>query len=306
MAQAADAVRTRTLIVTGASGHVGRRVLELLLDKQLSDTHIVATTRTPEKLAELARRGVIVRKADFSDHSSLDSAFKGGDRLLLISTNDIFVPGQRAAQQVSAVKAAVAAGVKHIVYISVINGASAKRTLPLMQDHVVTEEEIAAHAGIDFTIIRAGYWFENLLHSLPGAASSGTYASATGNGRVAFVTREETAIVAAAELASDRSGRSTVTVTGPAALTFAEVLQEASNALGKHITYIPVTKEAKVKTLVGFNVAPPIAELFVSFDVAISESHWSQVSPPHPAVPKRTTLAEWLAQSRAVITGEQK
>jgi len=98
-----------TLLVTGASGQLGRRVVELLLDAKAG--RVIATTRTPEKLASLAARGAEIRRADFADPASLRAAFGGADRLLLISTGDLFPLGLRLGQQRAAVAAAVAAGV---------------------------------------------------------------------------------------------------------------------------------------------------------------------------------------------------
>lgn len=108
--------RSKTLLVTGASGHLGRRVVEILLDAEAGP--IVATTRSPEKLAVLADRGAEIRRADFNDPASLDEAFDGADRLLLVSTDAL---GHRLPQHRAAIRAAVRAGVKHIVYTSLAN-----------------------------------------------------------------------------------------------------------------------------------------------------------------------------------------
>jgi NAD(P)H dehydrogenase (quinone) len=129
-----------TLLVTGASGHLGRRVLELLLETQTGQ--IIATTRTPEKLADFAQRGVIVRQADFDDPASLVTAFTGADRLLLISTDVIGVPGLRIQQHTNAVKAAEEAEVSHVVYTSLINPEPGT-PIAIAPDHYETELALA-------------------------------------------------------------------------------------------------------------------------------------------------------------------
>ncbi|MEO7911055.1 MAG: NAD(P)H-binding protein, partial [Roseiflexaceae bacterium] len=109
----------RTLLVTGASGQLGQRVIELLIEANAG--HIIAATRTPEKLAHLAARDVEVRQADFDDPSSLAAAFAGVERLLLISTDVVDGTDRRIVQHRNAVSAAAQAGVTHVVYTSLIN-----------------------------------------------------------------------------------------------------------------------------------------------------------------------------------------
>ena len=104
----------RPLLVTGAAGNLGRRVVELLLEAKAGP--IIATTRTPEKLADFAQRGVEIRRADFNDPKTLETAFAGAERLLLISTGDLFPEGARLRQHRAAVQAAIDAGVRHVVY----------------------------------------------------------------------------------------------------------------------------------------------------------------------------------------------
>ena len=124
------------LLVTGANGHLGRRVVEILLQQKSGP--VVAATRDPAKVTDLAARGAEVRAADFSQPSSLKSAFAGVDHLLLISTDAVFVPGQRLAQHKAAVAAAQAAGVKHILYTSVVSPFPSDSIIE--NDHFWTEQ----------------------------------------------------------------------------------------------------------------------------------------------------------------------
>ncbi len=158
-----------TLLVTGAGGQLGRRVVELLLDDAAGP--VIATTRNPEKLSSLAARGAEVRKADFEDPHSLEAAFAGGERMLLISTSALAPAGLRLSQHRAAVKAAVAAGIEHVVYTSgpapypVEGGA-------LIDDHFWTEQALFA-SPLEWTIMRHFLYMDSLLNSLPSAVASG-------------------------------------------------------------------------------------------------------------------------------------
>jgi NAD(P)H dehydrogenase (quinone) len=158
----------RTLFVTGASGHLGRRVVELLLEKDAGK--IVAGTRKPEKLADLEARGVVVRQADFEDPQGLEAALAGVDRVLIISTDAIDRPGRRLAQHRAAVAAAVSAGVKHAVYTSMPN----PETSPVVfaPDHLGTEQALKA-SGVSHMILRMCWYADFLIPTLAPAVASG-------------------------------------------------------------------------------------------------------------------------------------
>jgi NAD(P)H dehydrogenase (quinone) len=164
-----------TLFVTGASGHLGRRVVELLLEKGAGK--IVAGTRTPEKLADLAARGAIVRHADFEDSKGLEAALAGVDRVLIISSDAIDRPGRRLAQHRAAVAAAGSAGVKHAVYTSMPN----PQTSPVVfaPDHLGTEQALKASA-MGWTILRNCWCADFLIPTLAPAVASGKLMAATG------------------------------------------------------------------------------------------------------------------------------
>src|SRR4051794_23190970 len=161
--------KNRTLLVTGASGQLGRRVVELLLDAKAGT--VIAATRDPAKVADLAARGAVVRKADFEDEASLAEAFAGVDRLLLVSTDAVDRPGRRIAQHEAAVRAAVRAGVKHIVYTSMPNP-GVDSPVSIAVDHRKTEEAITA-TSLGFTILRNNLYTDLLLQSLPRAVATG-------------------------------------------------------------------------------------------------------------------------------------
>ncbi|MBN9549659.1 MAG: NmrA family NAD(P)-binding protein, partial [Alphaproteobacteria bacterium] len=156
---------TETLLVTGASGHLGRAVINHLLDTfKVPAARIIATTRTPANLADLAALGVSVRAADFDDQASLAKAFQGADRALVISTNELMIQGKRREQQLAAVSAAGKAGVAHILYTSLPNPEPGSPIL-FAPDHYDTEQAIKA-SGVPYTMFRNGWYDENLFMSL--------------------------------------------------------------------------------------------------------------------------------------------
>jgi NAD(P)H dehydrogenase (quinone) len=258
---------TQTLLVTGASGHLGRRVIDLLLEANAG--HIIATTRTPAQLADLAARGVEVRQANFDDPAGLAAAFAGADRLLLISTDMLMVPGQRIAQHQAAVAAAVQAGVKHVVYTS-LTRTEPGNPIMLAGDHYATEQALAA-SPLDWTVLRNNVYTQMLLGSLPRAIATGQLVAAGGDGGVAYVTREDCARAAAAALASAQTGRTTLEVTGPAVVTYQDLAQIASQISNKPVHYVSVSPEVIVNGMVEAGLPPSLAQTLVSFDIGIAQ-----------------------------------
>lgn len=137
-----------TYAVTGASGHLGRLVIDELLTCGVSAGDVVAIVRTPSKITDLADRGVQVRKGDYSQRATLNEALTGVDRLLMVSSSE---PGHRVAQHTNVIEAARAAGVSRIAYTSMLN--ADHTTNPLAGEHRDTEQTLQA-AGVPFTLLR--------------------------------------------------------------------------------------------------------------------------------------------------------
>jgi NAD(P)H dehydrogenase (quinone) len=288
----------RTLFVTGASGHLGRRVVELLLEKGAGK--IVAGTRKPEKLADLAARGVVVRQADFEDPQGLTAALVGVDSVLIISTDAIDRPGRRLAQHRAAVAAAVSAGVKHAVYTSMPN----PETSPVVfaPDHLGTEQALKA-SGMSWTILRDCWWIDYQIPTLAAAVASGQLISATGQGGAPYVTREDCAQTAAAALASPDTGNKTWNITGPDLVTYADLASLAGELSGRPVTYVPVTPEERTAQLIAAGTPEFIAKLLVSSQVAISQG---KMGTPTTAVKELTgrvptSVREFLSKHRAAL-----
>ncbi|MER8529361.1 SDR family oxidoreductase [Mesorhizobium sp. M0814] len=256
---------TDTLLVTGASGQLGRGVINHLLDTlKVSPPRIIAATRNPENLADLAARGVTIRAADFDDTASLASAFTGADRVLIISTNELALPGKRLKQHETAVAAAKSAGVSHLLYTSMPNPEPGSPVL-FAPDHHGTEQAIKA-SGIPYTIFRNGWYQENLFMALPHAIASGHWYTSAGDGRIAHGARDDMAAAIAAGLASSATESTTYTLTGPKAHTMAEIAALVTEVTGKPIEVVQLSDQALREGLTAAGVPEAFAPVIVSFD----------------------------------------
>jgi len=264
----------QTLLVTGASGHLGRRVLELLLEA--GETHVIATTRTPSKLADFAARGVTVGYASFDEPASLPSAFAGATRLLLISTDAVGAPGHRPQQHRAALEAAAAAHVKHVVYTSLTSAFDTPVTIA--PDHAETETALEA-SSLGYTILRNNLYADGLPQTLAQArALGGKLFSAVGDGKIAYVTREDCARAAAAALAAAFDGRRILDISGPEALSHTDLAAIGTAVSGEPIQYVPLTQEALSQQLTQVGIPEPFVQLIVSFDAAAAHGKLSSVS----------------------------
>lgn len=290
-----------TLLVTGASGQLGRQAVEFLLESYQGT--IIAASRTPEKLSEFSQRGVSVRYADFEDTASLAQAFAGVERLLLISTDAVDVPGRRINQQRNAIKAAEEAGVSHVVYTSIMNPGPDSPAF-VAPDHRATEEALAATA-IGWTVLRENIYTDIAFLSLPQATQMGKLFNAIGDGKAAYITRQDCARAAAAALASSFNGRRTLDITGPDAISQYDLAAIVSQLSGREIEYVPLDLETLVQNMVAAGLPRPVAEGFASFDAAIAQGKFSQVSKAVEELTGRqpTSVADFLAAHRDALLG---
>src|SRR3984885_4259724 len=169
---------TMSTVVTGASGHLGRLVVDQLLAAGTSPAQIVATGRDVDKLTDLAQNGVTVRRADFADPSTLDQAFAGAETMVLVSTTTV---GERLGNARNAIDAAHRAGVSRIVYTSIVNASTAQMTLA--DAHRRTEDYLRG-SGSAFVILRNGWYLENYTDQLPMIAPYHALLGSARDGRV--------------------------------------------------------------------------------------------------------------------------
>ncbi len=258
--------------ITGASGRLGREATHRLLEL-VDPADVVLLTRTPAALADFAARGVSVRGADFTRPESLVDAFAGVQRVLLIS---IHADGARIANQRAAIDAAKAAGVDRIAYTS-IPRPEADNPAGLVPDHAATEQHLRA-SGLEWTMLRNNLYAHLQLDTLTQAARSGQLITNNGDGRVAFVTREDCAAAAAAALVEDVAANRSYDITGPEALGDAELAQLASRIGGKPVEAVSIDDATFTAGLVSKGLPEPIAEMVASFGAATRGGWLSEVT----------------------------
>ena len=262
------------LLVTGAGGQLGRATIEELLRR--GATHVVATSRTPEKLSELQARGVEVRAADFDRPDTLRAAFAGVDRVALISTDALDVPGQRLAQHRAAIAAAVESGVKHVVYTS----APAPHPTAegsVLNDHFWTEAALFV-APLTWTILRNHIYMDMILMGAEHAIESGKLFAATGGRGRAYVARADCARALAGALVGAQ-GSEVLDVTGPAAITQDELAATLSEVTGRPVAHIDVPPQGLAEGLSHAGLPPSLVKVIVDFDVEASQGYHALVTP---------------------------
>ncbi|MFE7797157.1 SDR family oxidoreductase [Nocardia sp. NPDC057440] len=218
-----------TVAVTGASGHLGRLVVEALLRD--GSTPVVAIVRDPQKIADLAERGVDVRQAGYDDPDALDRALDGVDRVLLISGNQF---GERVAQHTNVIRAAERAGVKLLAYTSIPR--ATENPLILAQEHKGTEA-VLAESTVPHAVLRNSWYWENYFGGLGHAVETGVLHGAADAGRVAGAARADYAEAAARVLTTDGHEGKVYELGGDERLTYAELAQVISEASGKPVRY---------------------------------------------------------------------
>ena len=220
------------VVVTGASGQFGRRTAELLLER-MPASELILLTRNPDRLAHFAAQGAQVRAADFDDADSLERAFDGAERMLLISTARV---GGRVVQHQRAIDAARRAGVGHIAYTSSV-GIDPANPAIVIRDHTATEELIR-DSGAAYTFLRDNHYAEAVATAIaPRAVATGVWLASAGEGKLGTVAREDCAASAAAVLSTPGHENRIYTLTGPELLSFREQAALASELSGRPVEY---------------------------------------------------------------------
>ena len=247
------------IVITGASGQLGRLVIQSLLTK-VPASRIDAAVRNPQKASDLAALGVQIRRADYTDSASLDAAFQGAEKVLLISSSEV---GQRLAQHRNAIDAARRAGVSLLAYTSLLHADTSP--LGLAGEHVATEAWLA-QSGVPFVLLRNGWYTENYLASIPPALQHGAFIGSAGEGRIASAARADYAEAAAVVLTTPGQSGKVYELAGDEAYTLAEFSAELSRQSGKTIPYVDLPENDYKAALIGAGLPEPIAGLLADSD----------------------------------------
>ncbi|WP_257789881.1 SDR family oxidoreductase [Streptomyces sp. 3211] len=287
------------IAVSGASGRIGGKVIEILQER--GSARLVALTRTPERLAGM---GVVARAADFDDPDRLVKALDGVERMLLVSTDAVGPGGRRIRQQSNAVRAAIAAGVGHVIYTSFTRVGDVANPLAVAEDHRATEHALAT-SGMAFTSLRHNTYTEMLLMRTPEALSSGVLKDNSGDGATGYVTRDDCAEVAATLLAEGGHEGEFLEVTGPEALTQHEVAALLADITGRPVRFQPQCDDEAVSDLVKRGMTIPMAQFLTTFAQAGREGFKDTVTDvvERLAGRKPTSVADFLRANRAALHG---
>ncbi len=252
------------IAITGATGQLGRLVVQQLL-KTVPAGQVVAAVRSPEKAADLAALGVQVRQADYARPATLDAAFQGVSKLLLISSNEV---GQRAPQHAAVIAAAQKAGVQLLAYTSLLRADTSP--LGLAAEHKATEAMLRT-SGLPHVLLRNGWYTENYAGSVPAALQYGAVLGSAKDGRIASATRADYAAAAAAVLTRDNQAGKVYELAGDTAYTLTEFAAEIARQSGKPVVYNDLPQAAYAAALVQAGLPEGFAALLADSDVGASQ-----------------------------------
>jgi NAD(P)H dehydrogenase (quinone) len=284
-----------SIVVTGATGKLGRLVVESLLRRGVAPAQIVAAGRAVERLGDLADQGVRVSQIHFEDPASLRAAFAGASRLLLISGSEV---GSRERQHGAAIDAAKEVGVGEIAYTSIAHADTS--TLLLAGEHQATERLLRA-SGLPVTLLRNSWYLEVYTDQLPSYLANGGIIGSAGQGRVSGATRADYADAAAAVLTGDGHAGKVYELGGDDSYTLADLAAAVAEHSGKPIAYQDLPVDQYRQALVGFGLPEALAAVYADADRGIAAGELlvdtkdlSRLS-GHPTTPMSAAVAAALA-----------
>jgi NAD(P)H dehydrogenase (quinone) len=252
------------IVVTGASGQLGRLVIESLL-KHRPAGEVIAAVRDPAKVQDLASRGVQVRRGDYNRPETLPVAFQGATRVLLISGSEV---GKRVAQHQAVIDAAKRAGINLFAYTSILRGD--KSPLPLAEEHKETERRIK-DSGLPWVLLRNGWYIENHVRGIPTALQFGAIMGCAGDGRFSSAARADYAEAAAAVLTGPSQAERVLELAGDTAFTLSDLAAEISKHSGKTVTYHNMPEASYKEALVGAGLPEPLAAMLATCDTGAAQ-----------------------------------
>ncbi|ADD43575.1 SDR family oxidoreductase [Stackebrandtia nassauensis] len=252
------------IVVTGASGPLGRLAIEHLLARGVPAAELAAVVRDPAKAADLAAKGVQLRQADYDKPETLPAALAGADKLLLVSGNAI---GQRVAQHTRVVEAAKTAGVGLIAYTSILRADSSG--VGLAVEHLASEN-VVRDSGIPFVMLRNGWYLENYTEHLAPALEHGAWLGSAGTGRAAAAARTDYAEAAAVVLTTEGHSGKVYELAGDTSFDYSELAAEVAAQSGKTVVYRDLPSADHIAALTAAGVPQFMAELMADWDAGVA------------------------------------
>ena len=283
-----------SIVVTGATGQLGRLVIDSLLQRGVPARQIVATGRAVERLADFAGRGVQVRAMDYDDPATVADALKGATKVLLISGSAV---GRRVEQHRAVIDAAVAEGVALIAYTSIANADTTG--MKLAAEHQATENLLAA-SGLPYVLLRNGWYLENYTEQLQGTLAQGAFAGSAGEGKVSAAARADYAEAAAAALLADGQAGKVYELGGDSAFSMTELAAEITAASRQPIAYQDLPASDYAALLTGFGVPSDFAGILADSDLGIARGDLHVSSTDLSQLIGRPTTAMHAAVGAAV------
>ncbi|WP_293774567.1 SDR family oxidoreductase [uncultured Pantoea sp.] len=281
------------IAVTGATGQLGRKVIAALLKKVPAET-IVAAVRTPARAADLAAQGLIVRQADYGQPETLEAAFAGVEKLLLISGSEV---GQREAQHRAVIAAARAAGVRFIAYTSLLHADTSPLGLAL--EHRATEA-LLRDSGIPFALLRNGWYTENYAASIPPALAHHAFIGAAGTGRIASAARQDYADAAAEVMTRPDQAGKVYELAGDDSYTLAAFAAEIAAQSGEKVDYVNLSQAEFAAALKSAGLPEGLAEMLADSDAGAEKGALFSDSRQLSSLTGRPTTT-WQAVIRAAL-----
>lgn len=273
------------ILVTGASGHLGRLVIDNLIKRGTPAEQIIAAVRSPEKAQDLAAQGVSVRKADYDNIDTLNAAMTDVKRVVLVSSSEV---GQRTMQHKNIIQAAKDAAVELLAYTSILDADHSP--LQLATEHVETEQLLAA-SGVPYVLLRNGWYSENYTENIDTALEHGAVLGCAGQGKYATATRENYAEAAAVVITRENQAGKVYELAGDHAFTLEEYAQALSKISGKPVVYQDLSEAEYVKILVDAGLPEGFATILADADTGAAkgglfdDSHSLSALIGHPTKP---------------------
>lgn len=274
-----------SVIVTGASGKLGSLVAENLMER-FTPEQLVLVTRRPDALSEFGSRGAEVRYGDFDEPDSLPAAFAGGRHMLLISTDAV---GRRVEQHRTAIEAAAAAGIERVVFTSHVNPLSENPVGPVAQELGETETMLR-HSSLDWTVLRFGSFAELQIPPAALAVSAGKLVTNFGDGRIVPVSRRDCAEAAAVVLTTDGHSGMTYEITGPEALSAADMAELFADVSGRSVKVVQLGDKMLTWLLARYGTPKPVARAITAFGRAVRDGYFDVTDPAFERVTGRSPV----------------